>query len=104
MAGFHANSALFRLAAVYHRVLKVTTGDPKSEDYVPVLRTKASKLFRLWTNRDWSRGHIDQVHAQVNQLKHAPKGVFHGRSAKYSDAVGGARELLDLVDAWLRHK
>lgn len=102
MAGFHVNSAIFRLAAVYHRLLKVAIGRPNSTDYVPVLRTNASKLFRRWTNRDWSREHIDRVHAQVNELKHVPKGVFHGRHAKYSDAVGGARELLDLVDAWLQ--
>jgi hypothetical protein len=38
MAGFHFNSALFRIAAVYHRILKIVVGRPTNRDEVPTLR------------------------------------------------------------------
>src|SRR6266436_3805112 len=37
IAGWHFNSALFRIAAVYHRLLKVCAGQPTTKDYVPTL-------------------------------------------------------------------
>jgi len=100
MAGFHFNSALFRIAAVYHRTLKIAVGRLSTTEKVPQLRAEATQLYRQWRKAQWSRHYLDTIHAQVNTLKHAPQGVFHRRTVKYQDAVRGVGELLDLIDAW----
>ncbi len=100
IAGFHFNSALFRLAAVHHRVLKIVVGRPSKGDRVQDLRSEATRLCRQWGKPNWSRQHLDGIHAQVNTLKHSPKGVFHRRTVRYDDALAGAGELLDLLEVW----
>jgi hypothetical protein len=45
MAGFHFNSALFRTAAVSHRILQIVVGE---NDDVPPLCDKAEKLYPKW--------------------------------------------------------
>jgi len=100
MAGLHFNSALFRAGAVYHRILKIAVGRPATEDHVPQLRREATKLYRQWRKAAWSSQHMDAVHAQVNVLKHSPRGVHDLRTVRYQDAVAGVSELLDLIEAW----
>lgn len=92
MAGFHFNSALFRTAAVYHRILTIVTAQ---DAYVPVLRTAAQALYPGWTSIN-----LDLVHSQVNDLKHTPRGVHDVRTVTYAGAVNAAGELLDLIEAW----
>lgn len=41
-----------------------------------------------------------KVHSQVNELKHEPQGVYHGRLVTYEDALSAACDLLDLIEAW----
>lgn len=103
MAGFHFNSAMFRIAATYHRVLKVVTGDPETGDRVATLRPTAEELYLKWTKRAWSRVDLDKVLGQVNKLKHS-QGVFYRRTVKYSEALNSVNELLGLVEAWARTK
>lgn len=100
MAGFHFNSALFRAAAVYHRILKIAVGRPATEDNVPKLREEATKLYHGWKKATWSNRHIHALHVQVNALKHTPRGVHDKRTVRYKDAVAGVSELLDLIEAW----
>ncbi len=100
MAGFHFNSAILRLAAAYHRVLKVVTGDPMGDAKLDSLRKKASALHASWTNQAWSRQSLDKIHAEVNHLKHSSKGTFYGRTVKYSHAIESVGELLDILEAW----
>jgi len=92
IAGFYFNDALFRTAAVYHRVLKIIVGRDAS---VGTLVTNAKNLFSHWKSDK-----LDIVHSQVNCLKHAPSGVHNSRTAKYDDVIGAVDELLDLIEAW----
>ena len=98
MAGFHFNSALFRTAAVYHRVLKIVVGRVA---YVHALRGEARELYRQWNHNDWTSDKLDMVHSQVNDLKHTPRGIHDQRTVAYRDAVTAVGELLDLIEAWV---
>jgi hypothetical protein len=92
IAGFYLNNALFRTAAVYHRILKVVTG---AVDAVPPLQFKALGLYARWNSI-----RLYKVHTQVNELKHDPQGVHHGRLVSYADALNAACDLLDLIESW----
>lgn len=92
IAGFYFNNALFRTAAIYHRVLKIIVG---KNTYVPVLLPKAQALYPKWTNTK-----LGIVHRQVNDLKHSPRGVHDQRTVTYDDAVAAVDELLFLIETW----
>ena len=78
-AGFYFNNALFRLAAVYHRSLKVVTGnEEKSDVYVKALLTEAQKRFEKARQRSWDNDNIGKIYNEVNGLKHTARGVFDG--------------------------
>jgi hypothetical protein len=92
IAGFYFNNALFRTAAVYHRMLKVITG---ANGYVPALLPTARVRCP-----NWDSTLLSKVHSQVNELKHEPHGVYHGRTVTYEEALTAACDLLDLIEAW----
>jgi hypothetical protein len=92
IAGGYFNNALFRTAAIYHRVLKIIVG---GNGFVPTLLPKAQALYPQWTSHN-----LDQVHTQVNDLKHTPRGVHDQRTVTFAAAVAAAGELLDLIEAW----
>jgi hypothetical protein len=93
IAGFYFNNALFRTAAVYHRILKVATGTHGS---VPALQLDALRRYGGWNSI-----RLYKIHNQVNELKHEPRGVYHGRLVSYDDALTAACDLLDLIEAWM---
>jgi hypothetical protein len=93
IAGFYFNNALFRTAAVYHRILKVVTGRPTG--YVPALQPVALARYP-----GWNSANLNTVHGQVNELKHEPQGIYHGRTVTYAEALKAACDLLDLIEAW----
>src|SRR5581483_6100053 len=82
IAGFYFNNALFRTSAVYHRILKVITG---AKGYVPALQPTALARYP-----NWRTDRLAKVHIQVNELKHEPHGVYHGRTVTYEEALGAA--------------
>jgi len=47
----------------------------------------------------WSYANIQQIHIEVNALKHDSGGVGGGRKAKYAHALDAVEELLDLLEA-----
>jgi len=96
MAGFHFNSALFRLAASYHRFLKLVTG--KSNGYVPDLEPCAKALYKKRTGSEWQNFSLNKIHDQVNHLKHAPDGTYLRRKVLLCQAMSAVQELLDLVE------
>jgi len=101
MAGFHFNSALLRMAAVYHRALKVVVGKPETTDFVNKLQPIAAKLYPQWTSQVWQSGNIEKVYREMNHLKHTSKGVYAGRTVGYQDAIQAVKEVfLDLIEAW----
>lgn len=93
IAGFYFNNALFRTAAVYHRILKVATG---THGRVPALQLDALRRYAGWNSI-----RLYKIHNQVNELKHEPQGVYHGRLVSYDDALTAACDLLDLIEAWI---
>jgi hypothetical protein len=97
MAGFHFNSALLRLAAVYHRGLRILTG---SVGYVGPLLKKLDPIYTGWTRHSWSNTNINRLHGEVNDLKHTPQGLYGGRNVTYPQAVAAVDELLELFEAW----
>ena len=97
IAGFYFNNALFRTAAVYHRMLKVVTG---GNGYVPTLLPKASKQYPSWTSSELSKVH-DQVNDLNHDLNHDPRGIYHGRTVTYAEALSAACELLEVIEAWV---
>ncbi len=106
MAGFHFNSALFRSLAVYHRVLKIAVGKPRSKEQIgnetdsKSLLYKSKDVYQSWTGKQWINIHINTVRTEVNDLKHDSAGIYWGRRVKESDAIAGLRELLELFEAW----
>jgi hypothetical protein len=76
-AGFYFNSALFRIAAVYDRALKVATG---KDDKFEKLLKETEKRFKDSQKRDWVTTNLRKVHCEVNQLKHARGSIYDGRN------------------------
>lgn len=97
MAGFHFNSALLRLSAVYHRILRVVTNDHRKGMTVGDLRNKLP--YTAWTGRAWSCTSIQKIHQEVNTLKHDSSGLGAGRTAQYGHALDAVEELLDVLEA-----
>src|SRR5260370_15693052 len=60
MAGFHFNGALFRIAASYHRGLKVVLKQENSQDKKDRLLAVVMSAFPKWEHM-----HLDKVHAEV---------------------------------------
>lgn len=92
IAGGYFNNALFRTAAIYHRVLKIIVG---GNGFVPALLSGAQALYPQWTS-----GNLNLVYAQVNDLKHTPRGVYDQRTVTLAAAVAAVGELLDLIEGW----
>ena len=93
MAGFHLNSALFRLSATYDRILKIVVGG--SGD-LGARREEAECRY------NWKNTNIRAIHGQATDLKHTPKGTHDGRrkDAGLQNAADALNELLGLVEAW----
>jgi hypothetical protein len=100
IAGWHFNSALFRIAAVYHRLLKLTDGNLANREYVPTLLPKVKTRYKELKGVDWSSVRTHSIHEEVNTLKHTPQGVHSARKATFEDALISISELLDLFETW----
>src|SRR5260370_41692522 len=74
MAGFHFNGALFRIAASYHRGLKVVSKKEKSVDMRGGLLPLIVAAFPAWKHQN-----LDEVYDEVNDLKHTAEGKFNFR-------------------------
>jgi hypothetical protein len=94
-AGFYFSNALFRIAAVYHRVLKVFTG--RGDVKVAVLTPIAKELCKH-RNKEWNNENLVVVNKEVNHLKHTENGVIRGRTVSFREAESAIGELLDLIE------
>ena len=90
MAGFHFNSAILRLSAVYHRALRVITADHGRNQWVAKLLPKLAYA--------WSNVNIGKVHIEATKLKHDGGGLGKGRDAKFGQALDAVDELLNLIE------
>ena len=96
-AGFYFNNALFRTAAVYHRSLKVTTGDETSG--IKILIKKVEGLYKQARGVDWTSKGAMKVNCEVNSLKHTANGIISGRKIQFEDAIAAIDEVLNLIEA-----
>jgi hypothetical protein len=95
VSGFHFNSALFRIAATYHRGLKVVAGKETESDLVRPLLEIVEPLFPRWQHTD-----LDKIHTEVNSLKHEGEGLFSERTVDWEQAESAVEELLQLFEFW----
>lgn len=100
-AGFYFNNALFRLAAVYHRSLKVVTNNGGTKLYVPELLPLANSKFNAKYGSDWNHANLSKIHEEVNSLKHTSGGIQSGRSALFEEAVEATVEIMALIEVML---
>jgi hypothetical protein len=95
LAGFYFNSALFRVAAVYHRGLKVVSGDhSRGKNRCYFLERVIPKF------PEWRHSSLDQIYDEVNDLKHTPEGLFNSRTIGPKEANSAVAELLELFELW----
>lgn len=99
-AGFYFNNALFRTAAVYHRALKILTGNEQVKNvYVDTLEPDAMKLYRGARNAPWANKSVREVHGEVTDLKHTSSGIMDGRNVGFGTAIEAVSEILELIEA-----
>lgn len=101
MAGFQFNNALFRLAATYHRGLKVVTGNETNNNiYRDELKQRAKSSYRTWIGTDWMHAELDKIYDEVNDLKHEAEGIYQQRTVTVGEPKMAVEELLSLLEAW----
>lgn len=86
LAGLHFNSALMRIAAGYHRLLRALSGQARGEirDLIPLLPAFENRC-------------LEAIRREVNALKHDQDGLATGRSVSRATALFAIQELLDLT-------
>jgi len=97
LAGFHFNSAIFRIAACYHRGLKVVSNKEASKLWKHQLLPDVQTNFPTWQYVN-----LDKVYDEVNDLKHTAEGTFNSRSVSRAEAVSSVAELLELFELWTK--
>ena len=89
MAGFHFNGALFRIAASYHRGLKVVAQQETTRKWKHELLPQVERAFPAWKHQS-----LDDVYDEVNDLKHSAEGKFNFREVDLEGAKAAVEELL----------
>ncbi|MCC7178926.1 MAG: hypothetical protein IT177_11105 [Acidobacteria bacterium] len=102
-AGFHFNSGITRLSAVYHRILKIVAPPLTDDDAIGVLLPRVSRMYCDLTGSPWRHSAMGAIHAEVNRLKHSEGGLGKERKVGLPLAVQAADELLTLLEAWDVH-
>lgn len=95
MAGFHFNGALFRIAASYHRGLKVVAKKENARKWKNELLPEVERAFPAWKHQN-----LDEVYDEVNDLKHTAEGKFNFREVDLAEAKAAVEELLNLFELW----
>ncbi len=98
-AGFYFNNALFRLAAIYHRELKLLTNtDSHKDDGLKKLVLQVHERYESKRETKWKNCNLEKIHLAINKLKHSPNGAYHGRDVTFDQAKGAVHELIDLLE------
>jgi hypothetical protein len=89
MAGFHFNSAMFRISALFDRL-------PKA---LACCHATASAAYHQKTGKAWDKNDAHAIRKQVNTMKHETGGSFGGRKrdADLPAAMSAVKQLLELA-------
>ncbi len=96
MAGFHFNSAMFRLSAVFDRLPKSLAGCSHGEG---CCEHGAGARYRKLKGKAWPNQQLHDIRKEVNAIKHEAIGVYKGRRANLSAALAAVNQILDLTEA-----
>lgn len=99
-AGFYFNGALFRLAAVFHRLLKLILDKTNSREFTPALQKEAAQRYPNWFSEGWTNLRVSDVYAEVNTLKHTTTGVIVSRTVSFHRALASLDEILNIAERW----
>lgn len=88
MAGFHFNSAMFRISAILDRLPKALAGSHEG-----AVAAYSAKRGQTWSNK---KAHA--IRTEVNTVKHDDVGLWAGRNADMATALSAIDELLDLAE------
>lgn len=87
MAGFHFNSAIFRISAVLDRLPKALGG-----------HTGAARRYQRKTGKSWQNKEAHEIREEVNRLKHKASGIFAKRRSALTAAITAVAQLLHLAE------
>lgn len=96
MAGFHFNSAMFRLSAVFDRLPKSLAGCSHGEG---CCEHGAGARYRKLKGKAWPNQQLHDIRKEVNAIKHEAIGVYKGRRANLNAALAAVNQILDLTEA-----
>ena len=95
LAGFYFNSALLRIAAGYHRTLKILTGENEGKHCLKLLARERGLIS------DHELSSIETIWKEVNDFKHsAVRSAYEinsRRTVDLKEALEGLRELVELA-------
>ena len=94
-AGFHFNSAMFRISAVFDRLPKSLAGCSHSE---ACCEHGASARYRKSKGKAWQRQQLHDIRTEVNAIKHEAIGVYKGRRANLNTARAAVNQVLELAE------
>jgi hypothetical protein len=89
LAGYYFNSALARIAAVFHRGLKIKHHQIRSRLSLGQIDPDRRNREELW-----------KVHEQVNDLKHDAPGSFEGREVTFAEALKATEQAIQILEEW----
>jgi hypothetical protein len=72
MGGYHFNSALFRISAIFDRLPKALT----------CCHVTSEAAYRTKKGIPWDKKYAHKIRKQVNRMKHVPGGTFPARIPK----------------------
>lgn len=96
MAGFHFNSAMFRISAVLDRLPKSLAGCKHGE---ACCEHGAAARYRRVKGMAWQNQQLHDIRKEVNAIKHEAIGVYRGRRANLNAALAAVNQILDLAEA-----
>ncbi len=96
MAGFHFNSAMFRISAVFDRLPKSLAGCKHGEG---CCEHGAAARYRKTKGKRWRSQQLHEIRREVNAIKHEAIGVYKGRRANLNAGLAAVNQILDLAEA-----
>jgi hypothetical protein len=96
MAGFHFNSAMFRISAVFDRLPKSLASCKYGE---ACCQHGAAARYQKAKGKAWQMQQLHDIRKEVNAIKHEAIGVYRGRKANLNAALAAVNQILELAEA-----